>query len=299
MSYAVWNPAPVLLEHLEKEPPFALFHYTNQSGLLGILRTHELWVSNIHFLNDHREFHYGMNVITNCIVRKRNAAGPATQHFFDQMLHQMGTLDPSSSRYVASWSAAVDDLSQWRAYSQGGTGYSISIQGSVLRALANAQRFVFAPCVYELDEQARMVDTLVDVSLLEMIDDEERGVKYERAAPGDNLLIRALRFSPLMKHPAFRGEKEWRLVFDFPGGQTHPTFALREGRSTLIPYLRFKLKLESAEANIPIAFYEIMVGPCADANLAREAAFLALLAHAKGNKGELRVRSSTVPYRNW
>jgi len=56
-------------ENLEKEayPLDMLFHYTNRSGLHGILRSQQLWLGHFTQLNDTSEVHHALKVIRNFI----------------------------------------------------------------------------------------------------------------------------------------------------------------------------------------------------------------------------------------
>ena len=40
-----------------------LYHYTSRKGLLGIIQNHELWMTNILYLNDSREFMYTLELV--------------------------------------------------------------------------------------------------------------------------------------------------------------------------------------------------------------------------------------------
>jgi hypothetical protein len=44
------------VEHFKKIPPNFLYHYTGQAGLLGIIKTGELWATKIQYMNDATEF---------------------------------------------------------------------------------------------------------------------------------------------------------------------------------------------------------------------------------------------------
>ena|ERR1700732_3664945 len=44
-----------------------LYHYTNTVGLQGILKSRSLWASDYRFLNDTREFHYGLDIVTDTV----------------------------------------------------------------------------------------------------------------------------------------------------------------------------------------------------------------------------------------
>ena len=43
------------------ETPEYLYHYTSQKGILGILQTNKLWMTNILYLNDSSEFTYTLD----------------------------------------------------------------------------------------------------------------------------------------------------------------------------------------------------------------------------------------------
>src|SRR4051794_28046586 len=46
----------------EREPPAALFHYTDFDGVAGILATRALWLSKISTLNDTSEIHLAVQL---------------------------------------------------------------------------------------------------------------------------------------------------------------------------------------------------------------------------------------------
>jgi Protein of unknown function (DUF2971) len=201
--------------------------------------------------------------------------------------------------YVASLSSEGDDLSQWRAYGGVGTGYAIGLDGGRIARLAVEQRFVLARCIYDPAEHAEWVNEIVEQSLAEMENDGNEGVEYGRAMPGDNLLYRLIQFSPLMKHPKFRSENEWRLIMEPPGPEQHEELAFREGRFTLIPRFRFKLQM-AGDDPIPLALNKLVVGPSAEQALAIRAAHLALLHYGRGaDQHKTLVTWSDIPNRNW
>jgi hypothetical protein len=260
------------------------------------LQSHELWASNIYYLNDHREFEHGLSLFRSYIRIRHLQADETSKHFFEAMLEPIDTLFPQTPFYVASWSATDDDLAQWRAYSRGGTGYAIAMGGDVLRQLAKLQQFIFAPCVYSSKVHQKWVEEIVDTSFREMVEEEKKGIRYEHAGPAEKLIYRLLRFSPLMKHESFEREAEWRLIASFPVVAQNEDFALHEGQSTLVPHFPFKLKIEG---EVPLAISMIRVGPCSEPKLVQRAAMLALQRYAPGNNGgRYAVGTSDVPYRS-
>lgn len=90
----------------------------------------------------------------------------------------------------------------------------------------------------------------------------------------------------------FSEEKEWRLFCGtIDNGDERIEF--REGKSTVIPYVKFSLK--SLELNnIPIN--KIIVGPTPDKELARIAVVNLLHRYKVVNK---RVELSKIPFKNW
>jgi hypothetical protein len=300
MPIAEWKPAPVLVDHLERKPPNPLSHYTNQKGLLGILQGHRLWASNIRFLNDHREYEFGFDLISQQLKRIRIEAiaekDDARRRHLDEMHNAMALYRPHRSVYIACWSEVDDDLGQWRAYSGGGTGFAIRMSWSTLKQLAERQQYIFAACIYEPEEHERRAREIIDVSLTEMLDDEQHGIQYEPAGPADKFVYRVLRFAPLFKDQSFQAEREWRLITDYPVAEAGANFHVREGRSMPIPYVEFALRAEG----VPVDIDEIVVGPCAEPERAREATSAAMMRYVPAINAKPRgVRSSRVPYRNW
>jgi hypothetical protein len=43
--------------------PLVLYHYTSVEGFYGIITSHNLWASNVYFLNDYSEIKYGCNIV--------------------------------------------------------------------------------------------------------------------------------------------------------------------------------------------------------------------------------------------
>lgn len=97
--------------------PSRVYHYTSLDGLLGILKSQQIWATDIRYLNDASEDLYATRAI-------------------EQVLTEMGTDDnaqpgltaainmsrPTTSRaHAACFCQARDLLSQWRAHSAGGT----------------------------------------------------------------------------------------------------------------------------------------------------------------------------------
>src|ERR1700733_4591483 len=51
-----WKRPILESEVYSKAPPAVIYHYTSQAGLMGIVAEKAIWATNIHCLNDSREF---------------------------------------------------------------------------------------------------------------------------------------------------------------------------------------------------------------------------------------------------
>lgn len=52
--------------------PKHLYHYTSQTGLLGILQTKKLWMTNILYLNDSSEFTHTLDLVKSELTKRIN-----------------------------------------------------------------------------------------------------------------------------------------------------------------------------------------------------------------------------------
>src|SRR6266481_7110439 len=120
--------------------PGTLYHYTTQAGLLGIIKCRCLWTTNIFYLNDSREFNYALELARTGL--KERLSGPAARNeqkqFYESALTTLDDVAPiipqALSLHVGSFSAKGDSLSQWRAYTQNGIGFSLGFDEAYLQS---------------------------------------------------------------------------------------------------------------------------------------------------------------------
>jgi hypothetical protein len=65
---------PSIATPLPLRLPDFIYHYTNQSGLLGILENRELWATKIHYLNDSTEFSYIFKMVDGLLAMEERRA---------------------------------------------------------------------------------------------------------------------------------------------------------------------------------------------------------------------------------
>lgn len=271
---------------LIEEPPPVLYHYTRQVGLLGIIRDGRLWASQVHYLNDSEEFQYAWRLLY------EELDSHATGGAFGELLSVERQLKHRVC--VTSFTSRDDDLSQWRAYGAVGDAYAIGFTVEEILAVAGAYGGSAVKCLYDPPAQRTEIKKLTDHYLpqFDALYEHVGGNLKPHLDDALNIVEAFMReffvLAAIIKHPAFRAEDEWRLVFPPPHGNLELKF--RTARHFLVPYL--ELDWLAIGQGHPIE--EIVVGPGDHGDLA-EAAVRALAFERKLFLA--KVRQSKVPYR--
>lgn len=48
---------------VNRTPPEELFHYSDFNGLIGIIKNKQIWMGDIFFLNDEKEYQLGLELL--------------------------------------------------------------------------------------------------------------------------------------------------------------------------------------------------------------------------------------------
>jgi len=276
-----------IFRKLTGDVPDIVYHYCGPDGLLGILRSRQIWATSVWHLNDTSERTYAATRIR-CVARRiarETSADPAA-------LPAALLIDRAEEviSYVACFSEHDDLLSQWRAYAPPEGGFALGIQTS---SLSSGGDWLFGRCEYDCASQDHAVESILrdHPKLLDPNESLER--LTDASDPEVSSLIAALlTLVPLCKHPGFREETEWRIVRGPIEAEHHPT-EFRVSRVPLTPYQCIPLAESGAE--LPIA--EVVIGPSRDAH-ERTLGATRILLNQHGLKNcDLRV--SQIPYRGW
>jgi len=98
---------------LEREPPPPLiYHYTDSAGLLGILASGRIRLTDILALNDPSELRHGVNQAYEVLASEAQSAHPASKVFSERfrVLGDRG-VEAAAHFFVACFSKVVDKLS--------------------------------------------------------------------------------------------------------------------------------------------------------------------------------------------
>jgi hypothetical protein len=298
LSIPPWWAGPftrsILNEALSKMPHIPLYHYTTQTGLLGIIGKREIWATHTQYLNDTREFHHALSVFREELQDLTNECRQQDRSIcFDEMKGGISDSLASTNVCVASFSEAGDSLSQWRAYG-GSAGFAIGFPGEFLAGIVRSERFHFylAPCVYDAATQRRIARALLDeVADKNLVWPRSQDGEYEGLPSGGYLIAYLFRFAPLFKHHSFADEREWRIISSpLPCGLQE--FEFRPGASQITPYFRFPLTDESTVFRVS----DVVVGPTPHTESALQSVKSFLIKH---ELNDTVVRKSEVPYRSW
>jgi hypothetical protein len=220
-STAFWDVTPLVRAELERTTPkvamaSTVFHYTNVEGLVGIIESDDLWLTDYEFLNDATEVRYGLNLLSSVL---QDAAASDKD---SRTLELIGAWsrkveDPLPDRVcLACFSSNGDSLSQWRGYGSGASAVAIGfdLQRSTFHRLHETH---LGPVIYDPELQKLLLATAVHVHFQMDRWDEGKPNKnptYDIFAEGS--FDRFFRDLVFFKNPAFAEEKEIRLVYSEP-----------------------------------------------------------------------------------
>lgn len=290
--------SPTLDAALAASPPGLLFHYTSSEGLISILRSRELWASNVSFLNDIKEVEHAVDyarlAIDNAVRTGRVDA--ADNAVVAEMRAYVGAA--AKRYYIFSLSEERDLLSQWRAYCPPGGGYSIGFPTKQLLLMAGTQGFTLAPCIYDEQVQYRIVSEFLDAFVRKYRAALAAGAVEEdlRKQIAWEFGQHVTRYGIALKHPAFREEKEWRLISPMIQ-EPHPQLDYRPTSSRVVPFFRFRLSDAQHPdlAHIDNEYLTVVVGPTSDQSAAQMAVQFLLTSMLGGGAHG----GSGIPYRTW
>ncbi len=178
-----------------------IYHYTDSSGLIGILSTGKIWATHVTRLNDVTEYQHGLAMVE-ALVRNHPTK---LQALIDRALEDLSTKDT----YISCYSGNRDLLSQWRAYAGTGTGYAIGFQTRNMATLDDRMPLL-EKVIYEEDIAKAVVSQLLDEASSFPFHNEfgEVEVGYLLGAIAGLLNVTA----SVIKHPSFAEENEFRQI---------------------------------------------------------------------------------------
>jgi hypothetical protein len=145
-------------------PSGPLYHYTTGNGLIEIIKSGELWATQVACLNDSSELLYPIELLQSKICTKSKSPISLEERFLLKQIQDglsAATID-TEGRFLACFSEDGDDLSQWRAYGGGEGGYAIEFDSECLRRVPNAQPTILGKVEYSETKHNAFLDDVLD-----------------------------------------------------------------------------------------------------------------------------------------
>ena len=197
--------------------PRRLHHYTTLAGLEGIITKRVIWASDARYLNDTSELSYAADLIDG-VIREAFAqvTDPVLRPVLPPRIGVANAFAGGYGPYVACFCEDSDLLSQWRGYGTGKPSFAIGFNfaGPANRDELPLGSFI-RKVIYDPDEQHGAVRSVISEWLQTTQSLLASGLTPKDLFPYPAIwtLQRAFAEHHLcFKHPAFREEREWRLI---------------------------------------------------------------------------------------
>ena len=281
-------------------PPLALYHYTNGTGLLGIIDDVQLRASHIGYLNDRSELRHILALLERGAAKHRESNADANLREFlvglETVLRQrIEDVAQTPQVWVVCLCDAPDLLSQWRGYGGEHAGYAIGFDFVRLQSMIRPG-WTLAPCVYSPEFQQTSADQLLAEIVEIYVEGRGRFSDASLAQFRDDLLNVAVSdiswLGALQKDAAFAEECEWRIYTRGPGDHV-PSIKFLSRQSTISQYVNLPLSLDDKKQVLPL--FEIIVGPSRNQDLS--CASIRAMLEQRGYPNP-QILPSAVPFRS-
>ncbi len=187
--------------------PAVIYHYCGVDSFRGILKSKELWLSDVHFMNDTTEQTHFIEISTKVL----RDWPPGPENVYIQLLiknFEWMRLTP----YACCFCEDGDLLSQWCRYADNGNGFAVGFSTAWIRGQSRkyAPRHPLAllPIEYDGDRQLALATTCVDEYLRKVPGLDRNGRRDVSMWAIGRLWV----LSAVCKHHSFHEERELRLI---------------------------------------------------------------------------------------
>lgn len=272
---------------LESPSVNRLYHYTDLSGLNGIVSSNDLWLTHLRFSNDDEEMIHGQNIVTETLQARKKKSEPGQLPYLER-IENILSQPVADGVYVCCFCAKDNLLSQWRGYAANGTGVSIELNHKEFDFLTgpDCQHGLLRlwKVFYSEDQQRSIIAKAIEFAWKHQSD-----MCVEKRAQNAADAIQF--FIPTFKNHDFEEENEWRLIFT-PRPNAVVKMQFRTARGMLVPYYSLqKLGWNPAQ---PLPITGLCIGPSIHKALNVQSAQLLLKQHAYSH---VPVRVSKTPFR--
>lgn len=267
------------------------YHYTDATGLLGILTSSRLWATDIQFLNDPSEGKVFPEALFRLMEEKQPAPTALERSIINGVREAFSKPRSTAAGFCVSLCGNGDLLSQWRGYGNFGMGYAVGFEFGL--NLPNPQLGFLYDISYGTAHLQELADDLLDIFATTPI--KWKDDLFDQWAD----IIRFISVS--FKDESFSEENESRIICNYT--KSHHLFTdeaplkFRARGGDIIPYIPLALNLIKNAGDEPakLPIKRIVAGPGVD--FERNRFSLHRLLEENGYEGVEVVRSS-IPFRN-
>lgn len=230
---------------LSSDRPRALYHYTNATGMLGVIDRRRLWATHYQYLNDTSELDYGYSIakeIIKCFLDKEE--NDIVKNLLANSLNNCTISSSGFEIYIACFCEHDDVLNQWRVYTGTSQGYALGFDANAIgrRTPQNpSQDFILRKVIYDEGKQRELISNAI-----KSISEKLRTLKIEGssisavAAACKTLRMALIEMTVFFKHPAYSVEHEWRALH-MPSYENKSDLKFRDGIYGLTPYVELDI----------------------------------------------------------
>lgn len=275
---------------VDSELPEFLYHYTTSTGLLGIVKSGTLWMSDSQSMNDSQEISYFKELVKQTAdnICNNNQSGMLTANYKNFVLELANfAMAQVGNIFIASLSEHRDQLSQWRAYTAGSSGFALGLKTDRLVESVNNFQVVIGKCNYNQADAYTAANEIIRCFIEEFFKDDEAILDYQSITYEFNRTIHMV--APFFKNPAFSEEAEWR-VFMYSHWQDS-RLEYRNTATQIIPFIALDIKSLATPISSQSPNFHLICGPGMQSNsAAAQGIFFRYL------KSNVQVGKSEAPY---
>lgn len=271
------GPALKLVQSVNTEqlPEQPLCHYTSAEGLRGIVSGSSIRFSDVMFLNDGSEVHYGNEMLRRLLGDFMSGKPEGERQVADRLMAMVERDAATDRPIVFCLSSKPNLLNQWRDYGKDVVPYCIEFIPQALVDGSWTYQAVAIKLIYNQDTQVRLLTELMSQLYNEVKQSEFSGLEPEGQEQVLSGLVIELRLLLLhYKDPAFQAEDEWRLVSfgAWLGGQV---IEYRTSPLGVVPFVSRQPR--APKGLLPIS--KVWVGPSPYGEVSKDALDIFLKSH--------------------
>jgi hypothetical protein len=288
-----------------------LVHYTSAEAALNILKSKKMWLRNTNVMNDASEVRHGTYLVReyfggeagrpffDCLNRLYDGTENRLKSMYDDWIHDLET-----NTFVCCLSEFNETetpdgvLSMWRAYGRS-SGVALIMNPFFLELDTDHLESYSYPVFYKTDQEAAQMFQEFSQRIV-MAEAQLREIDDEMLVTWCFTALQT--FGLTLKHPAFREEKEWRIVHQ---PLRNPSSVVQPITVTInqIPQLVYELPIneeareDGAEIRIDRLLKNVILGPSEAPHVVERALRQELEPHFGLDKSYKMIRHSNIPLR--